>query len=289
VQAGDFITISYSATMGGEPLKAVLLESEGFIADNSEYMLKVDEGSFLPGFCAQLHGAAKGESRDVTVTMPAEGINEAVAGKEVVYHVTVADVKEAELPALDDEFAGRVFNGKTLEELRSVIRENLGHQVQQKDLEHKRIAAMMALRDKLEFELPPNVVHNATQSRVNQLVRMNIERGVTQEIIQENQEDIITAARDQAIVDVKDEYILMEIVDAEKLTVTQQDMVNRVNYMAMQNRVSPDKVVKSLQKNDGIDGLRHSILLGKALDVLVQHAAITCEGTAGLEDAAPQA
>lgn len=289
VQNGDFITISYSASKDGEALKDLLPDAEGFIAENSEYMLKVDEGSFLPGFCAQLHGMNKGETRDIKVTMPEEGINELIAGKEVVYKVTVAEVKEAELPELNDEFADKIFKGKTLEELRGLIRENLGAQVQQKDLEAKRIAAMIALREKLNFDLPPNVVHSATQNRVNQLVRMNIERGVTQDIIQENQEDIINAAKEQAQVDVKDEYILMEIVGKESLAVTQEDMVRRVQYIAMQNRTTPDKVVKSLQKGDGLDSLRHSILLGKALDVLVEHATVTYEGTAGLEDAIPQA
>ncbi len=283
VRSGDFITIAYSASKEGESLKEQLPDAEGFIAENSEYMLKVDDGSFLPGFCAQLTGMSKGETREVKVTMPEEGINELIAGKEVVYQVTVAEVKEAELAELNDEFADKVFKGKTMEELRGLVRENVGAQEQQKDLEAKRIAAMVVLREKLNFDLPPNVVHSATQNRVNQLVRMNIERGVTQGIIQENQDDIINAAKEQAQVDVKDEYILMEIVGKENLAVTQEDMVRRVQYIAVQNSTTPDKVVKSLQKGDGLDSLRHSILLGKALDVLVEHANVTYEGSAGPE------
>ena len=71
--------------------------------------------------------------------------------------------------------------------------------------------------------------------------------------------------------------------------VTAEDMIRRVQYIAMQNRTSPDQIVKSLQKGDGIDSLRHSILLGKALDVLVEHATVAYEGTAGVEDETPQA
>jgi trigger factor len=201
--------------------------------------------------------------------------------------VTITDIKEPELPELNDEFAARLVPGKTLDEVRGLIRENLSASVAQKDLEQKRIAAMVALREKVEFELPGNIVHNATQRRVNQLVQMNLERGITQDVLMENEQDIINAANEQAKVDVKDEYILMEIVGKEKLTVTQDDMVRRVSHIAYTSQTSPDKVVKTLKKNDGMENLRHSILLGKALDVLVEHANISYEGTAAPDDSEP--
>lgn len=284
VQMGDFLTIDYSATMDGQSVKELLPEAQSFIAENSGYLVKADEGSFLPGFCAQLVGMNKGETREVKVTMPEEGVSEAIAGKDLVYSVTLSDLKEAELPELNDEFAARVVPGKTLEEVRGLIRENMNAQVQQKELEQKRIAAMIALREKVQFDLPENVVDNATRSRVNQLVQMNLDRGITEDILVENEQDIINAASEQAKVDVKDEYILMEIVRKENLGVTQDDMVRRVSHIAYTSQTTPDKVVKTLKKNDGINNLRHSILLGKALDVLVQHANVTYEGTAPADE-----
>ncbi|HEX2748972.1 MAG TPA: trigger factor, partial [Verrucomicrobiales bacterium] len=70
VQMGDFLTIDYKATVDGAPVKDLLPEAQGFIAENSSYMVKADEGSFLPGFCAQLVGMTKGETREVKATMP---------------------------------------------------------------------------------------------------------------------------------------------------------------------------------------------------------------------------
>jgi trigger factor len=107
---------------------------------------------------------------------------------------------------------------------------------------------------------------------------MNLERGITQDILQENETDIINAAGEQAKVDVKDEFILMEIVAKEELSVTQEDMVRRIGHIAYTSQTSPDQVVKTLKKNDGLSNLRHSILLGKALDVLVEHANVTYAG-----------
>jgi trigger factor len=274
VQNGDFLTIDYTATVEGTPAKEVLPVSQAFIAENTGYLVKADEGSFLPGFCAQLEGMSAGETRDVTVTMPAEGVDEALAGKEVVYTVTVTGVKEAILPELNDEFAARLAPGKTLDEVRGLIRENLTAQANQKDLEQKRIAAMVALRERVEFDLPETVVDNATRTRVNQLVRMNLDRGITEDVIVENEQDIVNAATEQAKVDVKDEYILLEVVRSENIQVTQQDMVQRITHIAYSSRSTPDKVVKTLKKNDGLRNLSHQILLGKALDVLVRHATV---------------
>jgi trigger factor len=284
VKLGDFLTIDYKATVDGQPMKDLLPEAQSFIAENSSYMVKAEEASFLPGFCKQLEGMAKGETREVKVTMPEENLDESIAGKEAVYTVTLHELKEAELPELNDEFAARIVPGKTLEELRGLIRESMEAQLQQKDLEQKRIAAMVALRDRLNFDLPEHVVRSATNRRVSQLVQMNLERGVTQDILMESEQDIIDAASEQAKVDVKDEFILMEVVAKENITVTQDDMVRRISHIAYTSRSTPDKVVKTLKKNDGINNLRHSILLGKALDVLVQHANVNYEGTASMED-----
>ena len=279
---GDFVSIDYSATLDGIALTEILPEAEHFIAANTGFLLKLADDNFVPGFCGQIEGIATGETREVKVTMPEEGINELIAGKEVVFSVTAGPIQEAELPELNDEFADRLAEGKTLDELRVIIRENSEVQAKQKDLENKRIAAMEALRDKIEFDLPENVVNNAAQRRVNELVKMNLERGLTQDMLVENESAIIEAAGNQAKVDVKDEFLLMEIVKKENLQVTQQDMVSRIGSIAYQARTTPQKVIKSLQKNDGLQNVQHSVILAKALDVLVQHAVVeykTAEAT----------
>jgi trigger factor len=283
---GDFITIDYTGTMDGAALTDVLPEAEHFIASNSGFLIKLSDENFVPGFCDQLVGINTGDTREVKVTMPEEGVNEAVAGKEIVYTVIAGGIQEAELPELNDEFAATLSEGKTLAELRDIIRENSNHQAKQKDLENKRIAAMEALRDKIEFDLPENVVNNAAQRRVNELVKMNLERGLTQDMLVENEASIIEAASTQAKVDVKDEFLLMEIVKKENLQVTQQDMVSRIGAIAYQARTTPQKVIKSLQKNDGLQNVQHSVILAKALDVLVQHAVVEYKTLAPASDAA---
>ncbi len=282
---GDFLSVDYTGSLDGQALTEVLPEAEHFIASNQNFLLKLAEENFLPGFCTQLEGIHTGETRQITVSMPEEGINELVAGKTVVFSVTAGRIQLAELPPLDDTFAALLSEGKTLDELRAIIRQNSEAQGQQKDLENKRIAAMEALRNKIEFDIPENVVNNAAQRRVNELVKMNLDRGLTQDMLVENEAAIIEAAASQAKVDVKDEFLLMEIVKRENITATQQDMLIRINNIAYQSRSTPQKVIKSLQKNNGFDSVQHSIILAKALDVLVEHANIEYQAAALPADA----
>ncbi|MDB6071288.1 MAG: trigger factor [Verrucomicrobiales bacterium] len=283
--AGDFVSIDYTGSLDGKPLTEILPEAEHFIASNTGFLLKLSDDNFVPGFCSQLEGIKTGETREVKVTMPEEGINELVANKEVTFTVTAGPIQEAELPELNDEFADRLAEGKTLAELRTLIRENSEVQAKQKDLENKRIAAMEALRDKIEFDLPENVVNNAAQRRVNELVKMNLERGLTQDMLVENESAILEAAGNQAKVDVKDEFLLMEVVKKENLQVTQQDMIGRIGTIAYQARTTPQKVIKSLQKNNGLENVQHSVILAKALDVLVQHANVEYKASEATADA----
>ena len=285
-EKGDFVSIDYTGSLDGTPLTEVLPEAEHFIATNTGFLLKLSDENFVPGFCEQLIGIKTGDTRDVTVSMPEEGINELIAGKSVVFSVTAGAIQEAELPELNDDLASTLAEGKTLAELRDIIRENSKVQAKQKDLENKRIAAMEALRDKIEFDLPENVVNNAAQRRVNELVKMNLERGLTQDMLVENESAILEAASTQAKVDVKDEFLLMEIVKRENLQVTQQDMVSRIGAIAYQARTTPQKVIKSLQKNDGLQNVQHSVILAKALDVLVRHAVVVYETAEATTDAA---
>ena len=285
-ETGDFISIDYTGSLDGTPLTEILPEADHFIATNSGFLLKLSDDNFVPGFCQQLLGMRTGDTRVATVTMPEEGINELIAGKSIVFSVSAGEIQEAELPELNDDFAASLADGKTLAELRDIIRENSEIQARQKDLQNKRVAAMEALRDKIEFDLPENIVTNAAQLRVNELVKMNMDRGLTQDMLVENETAILEAANNQAKVDVKDEYLLMEVIKKEHLEVTQEDMVSRIGDIALQSRTSPKNVLKSLQKNDGLQNLQHSVILAKALDVLVRHAIVKYKTAEATTDAA---
>ena len=113
---GDTVLLDYAGFVGEN-------QFEGGTAENQE--LKLGSGMFIPGFEEQLVGVKPGESKDVNVTFPTEYHAEDLAGKEAVFHCTVHEIKEEQLPEIDDEFVKDVSEYDTLEELKNATRERL--------------------------------------------------------------------------------------------------------------------------------------------------------------------
>ena len=116
VADGDTVLLDYKGFVGGE-------QFEGGTAE--KFPLKIGSGSFIPGFEDQLIGAEAGEDVEVKVTFPEEYHSESLAGKEAVFKCHVIEIKEEELPELDDEFAKDVSEFDTLEELKKDTADNL--------------------------------------------------------------------------------------------------------------------------------------------------------------------
>ena len=121
VQLGDVVTIDFAGSIDGVPF-------EGGTAEGQE--AEMNESNFVPGFVEGIIGMRAGETKDVAATFPDPYANEELAGKSAVFNVTVHDVKERELPPLDDEFAARVSTSPTLEELRADVKRRLDETVE---------------------------------------------------------------------------------------------------------------------------------------------------------------
>ena len=110
--SGDTVTIDFEGFIDG-------VAFEG--GKGTDYNLVLGSGTFIPGFEEQLTGASKGEEKEVNVTFPEDYHSKDLAGKDVVFRVTVKEIRVKELPELDDEFAKDVSEFETLEEYRSDI------------------------------------------------------------------------------------------------------------------------------------------------------------------------
>ena len=107
-----YLTIDFEGFVDGE-------QFEGGTAENQE--LEIGANTFIPGFEEQLMGKKKGEKVEVKVTFPEDYLEESLKGKEAIFKVTINEIKEKELPELDDEFAKDVSEFDTLEEYKESI------------------------------------------------------------------------------------------------------------------------------------------------------------------------
>ncbi len=275
VQQGDLAVIDYTGTIDGQPVGEVLPKATAYIAQNSDYWIKVDPASFLPGFTDQLVGMNQGDEKKVAVTLPEDFPLKDAVGREIEYAVTVKEIKEQVLPEVDDEFAAKVQPGKTLAELREAITEQMNAQTAAKIEEYKAEQIIAYLSNQLDFELPAELVKNETQNKVNEMVDRGQKSGMEDGQIEEQQEQIFAAAGQQARNNVKASFILGKVATAEKLEVTQNELLHRIQGLADRYQTPIKKFIKQLQENNQIGRIREGMLFGKAIEFLKAEATVT--------------
>ena len=267
-QEGDTVLLDYSGFVGDE-------QFEGGTAERQE--LKLGSGMFIPGFEEQLVGATPGEKRDVVVTFPEEYHAEDLAGKEAVFHCLVHEIKEEQLPELDDEFAKDVSEYDTLEELKKANRERLeayakaGSQSQMKD------AALGKVVEANEVEVPRTMVEDEMDRMCQELDQQLRYQGMSlQQYLQFTGKDM-AAFRDELRPDaerqVKTRIVLMGIVDAEKIEFSEDEMEEELKLMAAQYNMTADKI-KEMIGVENLTFLKKDIQVKKAIDFIFDNAVI---------------
>lgn len=262
----DAVVVNYTGTCEGKPITDFNPTAKGLTAKQDTWLL-IGEGQFIPGFTEQLVGTKAGDKRTVTITFPQDFVIREVSGKQGVYEVEVTGVKERVLPVVNDEFA-KGFGAESTAQLMEGIRRDLQNELDLRAKRTVRDQLLKQLLDQVSFELPESVVASETRNLIYNIVNENQRRGVAKEIIEGKKEEIFQNANSSAKDRVKAAFILNQIAQAEKITVDQKELTQRVLQLAQQNDVKPEQMVKTLQERNQFPELQQDILTGKVLDWL---------------------
>ena len=270
----DFCVLDFAGRVDGQPVSEAVPSAPKELAGKEGFWIKLGPETLLPGFSDKLVGATAGETRDFTLDVPEDFPLEDLKGKKIDYTVKVRELKKQELPALDDEFAGKVVPGKTLAELRDMARAQLTTERTTQIEELKRQQILAQLNGGTTFELPADFVRGETRRIMGDIVKQNQERGVSDEEIRENEPTIVenagAAARDR----LKGAFILTRIAEKEGIKVTREEMEARLQAMAARYGMTREKLVKSLQEREAFGQIEEELLLGKTLAFLSQNATV---------------
>ena len=276
-EIGDILVCDYRTMLDGVPTGEALGRDVGFLGGREEHWIKLEEDAFLPGFSAAVIGMSPGETREFPLTLAEDFPIQELAGRDLAFTVKAQGIKQAVLPELDDEFAARLVPGKSLDELKALLREN--HEAQESrridDLKVDRIIA--ALLAQTNFELPEEMVARETQAQADSMVDRGISQGLSNEEIAQHQEEIFARANARAVDSLKANFLLREIAKAEDIKVNDAELINHLGQVAASRNIAPKKFIKDLVREDRIEGIRQSMLSGKAIDFLLEHAKITEE------------
>ena len=215
-----------------------------------------------------------GETRSVQVVFPAEFPVQELAGKKADYAVTLNEIKQKVLPALDDAFAAKLLPDKTLADLRHTIEHNLEHEKEHEVERAKEAQIIKFLQEHISFDLPPPLLKNETRRALNELVHRNRERGIPDEMLKGKEKELIEGAGSLAAHRLKTNFILHRIAEREKIEVTRDELDERIREQAAQYNISVEKLKKDLEENDRLNGLAEELLLGKTLDFLKANVSV---------------
>jgi trigger factor len=277
VELEDFAVIDFAGAIDGQPIAEIAPAASKNVQGGKKFWLRVAPDNFLPGFVEQMLGQKPNETREVKVEFPADFPLPELARKSAVYTVTLLELKQRVLPPLDDAFAAKWMPEKTLADLRHALEHQIEHE-KGHELEAARESQVIKfLNERIQFELPPNLLKQETRSTLSELVARNRERGVPDDALKEKEQELIQAAGGLAAHRLKTNFILHRIAEQEKIKVTREDMDERIRHQAMHHNVTPEKMRQEIEQHDGMNGLIEQILLAKTVAFLGSNA--TIEGT----------
>lgn len=273
-QAGDVVTLDYQGSVDG-------VTFEGGTATGQE--VELSEGRFIPGFVAGIVGMTVGESRDVEAQFPDPYAEPSLAGKAARFAVTMHEVKQLELPEINDEFAQAVSSNQTVAELRADVRKRLEAIAQSRE----RRAIGNALMEKLlavqEFPLPESLVESEIDNLMNDVASAATRAGSTFEAyleqIGKTEEELRTQYRSEAESRVKATLLVEQIAKRENIVATPADIQEELEALARQYGQPVARIRKALGNN--VLSLMDGIVRNKTLDFLVDNAKVVTEETSG--------
>ena len=274
LEQGDFAVVDYDATLDGQPLSEAVPKAPKMLGAGKDFWIKVEEDSFLKGFSEALLGSNIDETREFNLPVPENYPVSELQGKTLHFRVTLKAVKQMQLPEVDDAFANQVVEGFDLAKLKETVKSRLEAEKMRQIEAAKRNQIVDRLLSSVECELPPSYVKGEARRIMSEIVQQNQMRGVSEEVLRENQKDIVNAASRSAKDRVKANFILTRIAAAEGIEVNDDELKERVQELATQYRMTPEKMRTELEEKGALSQVQEEILIGKVLDFLTSNATI---------------
>ena len=259
---GDTAVIDFEGFLNGVPF-------DGGKGEN--HSLELGSGSFVPGFEDQVIGMKAGDEKDIDITFPEQYTPE-LAGKAVVFKVKVHEVKEKEIPVLDDEFAKDVSEFDTLDELKADLEKKITEEQEKAAQQAFTDALMEQVAEGITVEIPDAMVENQTKQFIENFKMQLAQQGIPYEeylkMTGTEEAKLMEEAREPALRQVRMDLAMAAIIKAENLTASDEEVEAEYTKMAEQYSMDIEMVKKYLPA----DQIRDELVSRKAIEVVTSSA-----------------
>lgn len=250
-------------------------DNEAFDGGTAEgYSLEIGSHSFIPGFEEGVVGMKKGESKDINLTFPEDYMAKDLVGQEVVFNVTVHDIKKRVIPELDEEFFKDLdMEGVTnKEELEKVIEEEITVQ-KEYQVENKFVEDLLAkASENMTIELDEEIIEAEKERMYKEFVQRLSMQGVNEELYYAysgaKKEDVLKEMAKEAEVRLKYRYLLEAIAKEEKIEVSDEEAHHELHHMCEHYHMTEEDLMKEI---GSLEVVKYDVRMKKALEVLKEN------------------
>jgi trigger factor len=268
---GDYIVLDMQGLLDGVPLEGTKKEGQ---------LHKVGSHAAVLGLEIDSHvgGKKEGDVLEISQPYPAGHPDPRVAGKTVVFTLTIKSVKEKKLPALDDEFAKDCGPYNSLQEIKDKLRGGMEQALKREIEDTYKDTIVRRLMETHHFDLPETLVERELEAIIRQHVQQQQQRkgGAQESTGTEDLTRLRQEHRDEAARRVRVSLVLEAIAEKEGLTVTQDEFNAEIMRLASELKMPAADLVKMIKAGgqESIDDLRTRVLVDKALDFVYRNAVI---------------
>lgn len=266
VKDGDITTLDFEGFVDG-------VAFEG--GKGTDYPLTIGSGSFIPGFEEQLIGAELNKEVEVNVTFPEDYHAKDLAGKPATFKCKIKDIKEKELPELDDEFASEVSAFDTMAEYKEDVKKSLEMKKADAAKIAKEEAVIDAVIEDAKMDIPDAMVETEQRQIIEEFSQRMRMQGLTMEQYMQftgmTPQALMDQTKPQALKRIQSRLVLEAVAKAEDLKASEEDYAAEIKDISEKYQMEEDKI-KEMLGEKGKKQVEEDLAIRKAVDFLVDNA-----------------
>ena len=240
--ATDTAVIDFDGYCNGEKIKG---------GEGKNYPLDLGHSNFIPGFAEQIVGHGLNEEFDINVTFPAEYHDEKLKGQPATFKIKINEIKERKMPELNDEFAQKVGNFKTVDELKEDVQKYLASQREHTNKMNSENELFKMVVDASKVDIPQSMIDREAASLTEDYKHRLAAQGISWEnlVKAQGEDEILKNIKDDALIRIKNSLVIDQIAKDENIKLEQADLEKKFAELGAAYGMTPQDIIKQFSRS----------------------------------------
>ena len=238
----DVAVIDFEGTANGEKIVG---------GDAKNYPLDLAHSNFIPGFAEQLVGKNLNDEFDIKVNFPEDYHDEKLKGQPATFKIKINEIKEKKLPELNDEFAQKVGNFKTVDDLKADVQQYLESQRERTNKINSENEVFKAVIDGAKVDIPQSMIDREANSLREEYKQRLAAQGIDWDALvkAQGEDQLLKNLDEDALVRIKNSLVIDKIAKEESIKLEQKDLEAKFAQLGAAYGLKPQDLIKQLGQN----------------------------------------